>query len=407
MIQVQDDPTTPVLNNAVSASTQSVSTEETTKKEASIDELLAQLETLNQEIARKSVPATAEPAELEPPTTVPALEESKDVALPSPQEDSKDEFQLESKTDNDFDLDAFIKDLEEKIAQQNSTQESAPTQSSETAAEPNMEENKAELVDEEAFFRKLRQKADLAETDDAELSPEEPAKTEEAVAAESQSAATKTTDNPDLDQLIADLEKSLKEYEASHQEAKPVIDSKPSATEPEPGETAPVEPASLTLNNGQLNEEPVKEAANTEGLEAQNIFDMLNLSQLSDQEKDSFLNDLEKLIWDNFITIDLPLLLTAEEKAEADRLMSEVGKSEDEQKEALLVYLDKLVPNLEQVMYQKAITLKKELFEERLRKMREQAKADNNLSLLADLDQIDDLLKAERYQTAVQLLNKS
>jgi len=47
------------------------------------------------------------------------------------------------------------------------------------------------------------------------------------------------------------------------------------------------------------------------------------------------------------------------------------------------------------------------MFEERMRKMREQATDENNLSLIADLDQIQELINAGRYKTATELLNKA
>lgn len=178
----------------------------------------------------------------------------------------------------------------------------------------------------------------------------------------------------------------------------------------------------LTLHNGQLKEEQppldqpaatetqdltIEEASDAEDLESQNIFAMLGLDHLEQSEKEAFLDDLEKLIWDNFIEVELAQLLNAEEKSQAEQILADSTKSDDERKEALLLYLEKFIPNLEEVMYQKALSLKKEMFEERIRQSRQQASEDNNLSLMADLDQIQELIKAERYKTAIALLNKN
>jgi len=119
------------------------------------------------------------------------------------------------------------------------------------------------------------------------------------------------------------------------------------------------------------------------------------------------LADLEKLIWENFIEVELPLLLNSEEKAQADQILANNAKPEPERKEELLVYVEKFIPNLEEIMYKKALTLKKEMFEERIKKMRQQATEENNLSLVADLDQIQELIAAGRYKTATELLNKA
>jgi len=134
---------------------------------------------------------------------------------------------------------------------------------------------------------------------------------------------------------------------------------------------------------------------------------MLGLKNLEEPEKEAFLADLEQLIWDNFVEVELPLLLNSEQKAQADQILADQSKTENERREALLAYVEPFIPNLDEVMYKKALSLKKEMFEERVKKMRDQATEENNLSLMADLDQIQELIAAGRYKTATELLNKA
>lgn len=325
-------------------------------KKADVDELLKQLEALNQEIASKTVADQAQleekkdqPETLEAPPSSPALESSDEPQLPSGDQDSEPK--------KDLDLDKFINDLEAKIAEKDggATQVEEPKPEKFQPAEPQL--RPAEIQEEQ----------------------------------------------PNLQENFSRQRPSL---DLSGVEEKP----------------AP----SLTLNNGQLEEnkedktgsptltldsEPAPtsndEEVNQEDLESQNIFTMLGLENLEETEKEAFLADLEQLIWDNFIEVELPLLLNSEQKAQAEQILADNSKTEDERKEALLVYVEKFIPNLEEVMYKKALSLKKEMFEERLKKMRDQATEENNLSLMADLDQVRELVAADRYKTATELLNKA
>ncbi len=372
-------------------------------KKADVDELLKQLEALNQEIASKTVADQTQleekkdqPETLEAPPSSPTLESSDEPQLPSGDQDSEPK--------KDLDLDKFINDLEAKIAEKDggATQVEEPKPEKFQPAEP-------------------------------QLRPAEP----QLEAVQPQSEPVKAQPEPVESSVQPEAEPEIQEEQPSLQEnfsrQRPSLDLSGVEEKPAP---------SLTLNNGQLEEnkedktesptltldseptpqssseaspEPTPEPAptsndeevNQEDLESQNIFTMLGLENLEETEKEAFLADLEQLIWDNFIEVELPLLLNSEQKAQAEQILADNSKTEDERKEALLVYVEKFIPNLEEVMYKKALSLKKEMFEERLKKMRDQATEENNLSLMADLDQVRELVAADRYKTATELLNKA
>lgn len=364
---------------------------------ADVDELINQLEALHQEIAAKTVkPASEntekedEPVKLEAPPTIPALTSSDEPQLAADNPISAATPTTENKPTSDVDLDQFINDLETKIAEKNGN-------------------DNQEL----SFSEKVRQTTDMLKQNEADIKPEEP---------EISPPTAIKEETPHLQ------ENSVTE---NFNQRRPSLDL---------SGVNQVEPPTLTLNNGQLEENktemhnpelqipptempvetpvekpvepvatPIAEVENTdeEALENQNIFTMLDIKDQDETEREKFLEELENLIWDNFIEVELPLLLNSEEKNQADQILADTSKTKDERKEALLVYLEKFIPNLDEVMYKKALTLKKEMFEERLAKMRRQADEEHNLNLMADLDQIQELIKAGRYKTAVELLNKN
>lgn len=142
--------------------------------------------------------------------------------------------------------------------------------------------------------------------------------------------------------------------------------------------------------------------ADAEELKAQNIFEMLGLANIEDEEKNKFLDDLESMIWDDFIFHDLELLLTSEEYAGARQILDDKSKGEEQQKEDLIAYLEKLVPDLDEVLYDKALELKSEMMGERLAKMKEDA----DEAALAEIKKAEGLISQNHWKSAVTLLNQ-
>jgi len=318
---------------------------------ADVDELISQLDALHQEISAKTVASAPvkeenEVEKLAAPPVTPMIESSDDPQLPPAQT-------------SDADLDKFIEDLEAKIANNKQEEEQKPA----------FAEEKPPTQPEPTGKTKIPYLQPIAVKEN--FSHQRP--------------------SLDLSKLNQDTQPDLTLNNGQLEEQAPLAQPEPAITTPAP-ETPNLSP---------------EEVVDAEDLESQNIFEMLNLDHLEQSEKEAFLDDLEKLIWDNFIEVELAQLLNPEEKAQAEQILADSTKGDDERKEALLIYLEKFIPNLEEIMYKKALLLKKEMFEERIRKSRQQASEDNNLSLMADLDQIQELIKADRYKTAIALLNKN
>ena len=152
-------------------------------------------------------------------------------------------------------------------------------------------------------------------------------------------------------------------------------------------------------------EEKIAEPAtqdDQEELKSQNIFEMLGLTSISDSEKNQFLDELEEMIWDDFVFHDLELLLTSEEYQGARQILDDETKKADEKKEALIVYLEELVPDLDEVLYEKALELKSEMMGERLIKMKEKA----DQATLDKIKEAENLISENHWKSAASLLNQ-
>lgn len=144
-------------------------------------------------------------------------------------------------------------------------------------------------------------------------------------------------------------------------------------------------------------------ASSDESLENQNIFDMLGVRESTEAEREAFLDELQEVIWEDFLDRDVALLITDEEKQELEKIKAEHPGTTAESKEAIASYLEKLIPDLEEVMLEKALELKEDLFKERIADMRDY--------FVGKQTELDTISKAEtqmgqqQWATATQTLN--
>lgn len=138
-----------------------------------------------------------------------------------------------------------------------------------------------------------------------------------------------------------------------------------------------------------------------QSLEAQNIFDLLGVSDGKPEEKEAFLDELQDVIWEDFLGHDVDLLLTEAEMAKLNELKAK-GNSPEIQEE-ILVFLEKLIPDLEDMMMDKAIELKEDMVMERIAGMREFHA--QNASALEKITQAEKFISEGRWADASKLLN--
>ena len=143
-------------------------------------------------------------------------------------------------------------------------------------------------------------------------------------------------------------------------------------------------------------------ASSSEALEDQNIFELLGVSDGTDEEKEAFLLELQRVLWDDFLQYDVQLLITKEEYAEL-QVQRDSKTTPEEKEEAVVVYLEKLIPDLEEIMLEKALELKGDMVRERINGLRELYA--NEPEKITQLDAAATQVEAGTWRAAATTLN--
>lgn len=190
---------------------------------------------------------------------------------------------------------------------------------------------------------------------------------------------------------------------------KPTASSEPIVPADDPAH-APNTPADVSTNPAtDTSTNPADTSQeNEESLESQNIFFMLGVDDGNEQLRDGFLDELQDVIWDDFLENDVDLLITSDEKVKFDSLMERKAKitdkeTDEEVQDALVSYLETLIPDLEEIMLEKALDLKSDLFIERIAGLREyHANNQENLKLILDAEK---MMHEDKWYSSAKLLN--
>lgn len=152
--------------------------------------------------------------------------------------------------------------------------------------------------------------------------------------------------------------------------------------------------------------EPTSKDADT-SLEAQNVFFLLGADDSTDELKEKFLDQLQEVIWDDFLVNDIDLLLTQEEMPKFVELKRELMNAADEQREAakdsLIEYLESLIPDLEDIMLEKALDLKADLYVERISGLKEYFA--ENEAVLKTISEAEALMFEDNWKASAEKLN--
>lgn len=138
-------------------------------------------------------------------------------------------------------------------------------------------------------------------------------------------------------------------------------------------------------------------------LERQNIFDLLGIADGNDADKEKFLDELQQVIWLDFLDRDVRLLLTEEEVATVTQLRGINMQAKLEEQEELVTYLEKLIPDLEDIMLEKAIELKEEMVRERVSGLRELYQGQSEKLMV--LSEVEKLMDAGDWSQVAPKLN--
>jgi hypothetical protein len=174
-----------------------------------------------------------------------------------------------------------------------------------------------------------------------------------------------------------------------------------------PVSTAPMTPQTPTPDTvpaaAASTTPPAKTGAQSEELEDQNIFYMLGVLDGTPEQRESFLDELQQVIWEDFLEYDVKLLITKEEQGQLDTILSSNPGNELEKQEKIVVFLEKLIPDLEEIMLEKALELKEEMIRERVKGMKEYYK--EKPESLAQITKAEEMMNVGKWYTAATLLN--
>lgn len=166
--------------------------------------------------------------------------------------------------------------------------------------------------------------------------------------------------------------------------------------------TEPQQPAQVTPS-GSLSAPSSPQSSQSETLEDQNIFFLLGVRDGSDQQKEAFLDELQQVIWEDFLEYDVKLLITSDEAVELKQMLDSQSDKDLEKQEKIIVYLEKLIPDLEEIMLEKALELKEEMVRERTNGLR-QFYADKP-DKLQRVDEAERLMDSGKWYSAAHLMN--
>lgn len=244
---------------------------------------------------------------------------------------------------------------------------------------------------------------------------------------------------------LAELEKALQEYEARQQQlAQKTQDvvQQTQATVKEAGAQDPLaelervldgyeakykqqdkgEVLSSTEYQAILKNEPVPPAASAptptpaapavstppaaegnQGIEEQNIFELLGVVDAEAAEKEAFLDELQTALWEDFLDKDLALLIDQAQLKEIQALRAQTELPENERQEKLIAKVEQLVPDVEEIMLEKALELKEDMVKERLTGMKEYYAA--RPAEMTKIAQAEQQILAGHWKAGAQALN--
>ncbi|MEX0895583.1 MAG: hypothetical protein WDZ94_01430 [Patescibacteria group bacterium] len=173
-----------------------------------------------------------------------------------------------------------------------------------------------------------------------------------------------------------------------------------SATSATASTTAATEPS---ITRGQAEQNGRAAESNSEAIEDQNIFFLLGVTDGEEAQREAFLDELQQVIWEDFLEHDAQLLLTTDEQKELQQMLENRESKDLEKQENIIVFLEKLIPDLEEIMLEKALELKSDMVRERAQGLR-QFYADSS-EKLSRIDQAEKLMDESKWYSAAHLLN--
>ncbi len=161
-------------------------------------------------------------------------------------------------------------------------------------------------------------------------------------------------------------------------------------------------PNTQQTGNSQAN----NQQGDSETIERQNIFFLLGVEEGPSEEKESFLDELQQIVWEDFLENDLDLLITSQEKEKVNQIIGNADLSDLDKQEKIIEYLETLMPvaDLEEIMLEKALELKQEMVKERVEGMKEYYAGQEDK--IAKIQEAAQLFAQGKWRSGAELLNE-
>ncbi len=179
---------------------------------------------------------------------------------------------------------------------------------------------------------------------------------------------------------------------------------KKTQTKDNSGQPASSQEESDQDNQPASNNIEAQAGAESEKLVDQNIFVLLGVTDGLKREKESFLEELQQVIWEDFLENDLELLVTSQEKQKIDQILANDELNDLQKQEEIIVFLDELIPDLEEILMEKALELKQELVQERVQSMRDLYAHDEEKN--QQIQQAAQLFSQNKWRSGAEILNQ-
>lgn len=138
-------------------------------------------------------------------------------------------------------------------------------------------------------------------------------------------------------------------------------------------------------------------------LQDQNIFDLLGVTDGNQDEREKFLDELQQVIWEDFLEYDVELLLTKDELLELRAKVDVKQPLSEQEQEDVISFLEDKVTNLEEIMLDKALQLKGDMVRERVSGMKDLYAG--NEEALKKIAEAEVALADEKWADVASLLN--
>lgn len=155
----------------------------------------------------------------------------------------------------------------------------------------------------------------------------------------------------------------------------------------------------------QPNQPAQPESEISEKLADQNVFFLLGVDDGTPEQKEQFLDELQQVIWEDFLENDLELLITTGEMDRVNHILDDDGLSDLQKQEEIINYIEELIPDLEEIMLEKALELKEDMAKERVNGMREYyADSEESLTLI---NQAEQAFRQGKWRSGAEFLNQA